>query len=133
MSFLERAISPPPPRKRASSPTERSGRPTKRIHVSAEVEQDSCTKCCSRTTSEGGATCEIAMQQDKDIKVVRSPIRLYSVKDLPGSENIDTVTLGDILSPQCTLDEIWSFNYMTDLPWFRRFLGKQHEKRVKVR
>ena len=68
-----------------------------------------------------------------DIRVIRSPIRLYRIKDLDVSENVDTVTLQEILSPQSTLDELWSINLMTDMSFIRHIIGKEDETRVKIR
>ena len=68
-----------------------------------------------------------------DIHIIRSPIRLYAIKDLPASENVDTVTLREILAPQSTLDELWSINFMTDVPFLRQIIGTEDEARIKIR
>jgi len=68
-----------------------------------------------------------------DIHIIRSPIRLYRIKDLDASENVDTVTLREVLSPQATIEELWSINFMTDMLFLRHMIGREHETRIKVR
>ena len=46
---------------------------------------------------------------------------------------MDTVTLREILSPQSTLDELWSFNFNTSMQFLRNHIGSTDENRVKVR
>lgn len=111
MSFLERPISPPP-RKRHRQSADQEPTPTKKV-APGKGEPEEAPK--------------------DDIQVIRSPIRLYTVRDLPESENIDTITLKEIFAPQSTLDEIWSFNFMHNMDWFRGIVGEADEKRVKVR
>jgi len=67
------------------------------------------------------------------IRVIRSPIRLYRIKDLPDSENVDAVTLRQLLAPSSTLDEVWTINFMTDMPFLRGLIGHEDEGRVKIR
>jgi tyrosyl-DNA phosphodiesterase 1 len=113
MSSLDRPISPPP-RKRPWESNDPGPRPTKK--------------------SEAATTkAKTEKSQTEEIQVVRSPIRLYTVTDLPGSENIDTVRLKDLFASPNSLDEIWSFNFMHNMDWFRGLIGEENEKRVKVR
>lgn len=50
----------------------------------------------------------------KQPTVVASPIRLTSIRDLPDSDNTDTVTLHDIVG-DASVTEIWHFNYLFDV------------------
>ncbi|KAI5817739.1 tyrosyl-DNA phosphodiesterase [Pyronema omphalodes] len=50
------------------------------------------------------------------IKSIPSPFRLLRVKDLPMSDNKDTVGIKDILGNPM-LKEVWLFNYMHNIPW----------------
>jgi len=113
MSSLDRPISPPP-RKRRRSASQELDIPSK--HNKPKVLE----------SNEGEE------ENDAEIKVIRSPIRLYSIKDLPDSENVDTITIREVLSP-ATLTEIWSFNFMTHMPWLRDLLGKENKSRIKIR
>lgn len=113
MSSLDRPISPPP-RKRQRNPDEDPQPPWK--------------KHASNVAHDANDKVDI-----DDIRVIRSPIRLYTIKDLPPSENVDTVTLREIFSPSTTLDEIWSLNFMTNMQFLRDIIGPDDEDRVKVR
>jgi tyrosyl-DNA phosphodiesterase-1 len=117
MSSLDRPISPPP-RKRPRATSEDLSLPTKKSNVPSKNQHEE-----SKSSD----------PSNNEICIIRSPIRLYSVKDLPSSENVDTITLKDILSPPSTLDEIWSFNYMTYMDFLRDAIGKTDEDRVKIR
>jgi hypothetical protein len=107
MSFIDRPISPPP-RKRSRTTGDSFGIPSKAPVISSFPTLD-------------------------DVHIIRSPIRLYAIKDLPASENVDTISLREILSPQSTLDELWSINFMTDMPFLRQTIGKEDETRIKIR
>lgn len=111
MRSLDRPISPP--RKRRADTDEASQPPAKRKPAVENPQQ-------------------LEAKEDDGIRVIRSPIRLYAIKDLPDSENVDAITLKDIFSSPSTLDEIWSFNFMTNMSFIRGFLGPEDERRVKV-
>lgn len=113
MLSLDRAISPPPRKRPRATSEDRSLSPKKVKPSKTEPAQ-------SDTSTEG-------------IRIVPSPIRLYSSKDLPPSENMETATLKDILSPQSTLQELWSFNYMTYMYFLRDLIGHKDENRVRIR
>jgi len=113
MSSLDRPISPPPQKRRRSP--------------SQEVESPSKKKTPKVNSSDTAKD-----DNDNEIQVIRSPIRLYSIKDLPDSENVDAISIREVLSPS-TLTEIWSFNFMTEMSWLRDLLGKENDSRIKVR
>ena len=116
MSFLDRPISPPP-RKR--------GR---------EHNEESTTEAPKKQkNSESQVRAKETIKDDSDIRVIPSPIHLYSVKDLPASENVETIHLKDILTPQSSLDEIWTFNFMHNMEFLRDLIGPKDENRVKIR
>ena len=52
----------------------------------------------------------------KQRAVVSSPFKLTRIKDLPDSENVDTVRLEDLLGDPL-ITECWNFNYLHDIPW----------------
>ena len=113
MSSLDRPISPPPRKRRPSTSHEVESPPKKKTQKFKE--SDNNTK----------------QENESDIEVLRSPIRLYSIKDLPDSENVDAVSIREVLAPS-TLKEMWSFNFMTDMRWLRDLLGKENESRIEV-
>lgn len=106
MSLIHRPISPPPRKRRKTGGSSgvRSTTTTTPLH-----------------------------SQIDDIHIIRSPIRLYTIKNLDASENVDTITLQEILYPQSTLDELWSINFMTDMPFLRQTIGREDETRIKIR
>jgi len=124
MDSLHRPISPPR-RKR-----ERDGN-----QESDSEEPDVASK---KPKQKSGSTTDdskdhVGIRNKDIIRVIRSPIRLYRIKDLPDSENVDAVTLREIFAPSSTLDEIWTINFMTDMPFLRGLIGREDEGRVKIR
>jgi tyrosyl-DNA phosphodiesterase 1 len=115
MSTLNRPISPPPLKRPRAASGDHS-LPAKKKQVVPETEEKEDIEAAK-----------------EEIRIVRSPIRLYSIQDLPPSENIETTTLRDVLSPTSTLDELWSFNFMTNMPWLQAHIGSQDEHRIKIR
>jgi tyrosyl-DNA phosphodiesterase 1 len=118
MSTLNRPISPPPLKRPRGESLEHSVPAKKKPSVPGVPENEE-----TEGIEAGG----------NGIRVVRSPIRLYSIQDLPPSENIETTTLREVFSPTSTLDELWSFNFMTNMPWLQAHIGSQDEKRIKIR
>lgn len=49
-----------------------------------------------------------------EAKLIPSPVQLSTVKELPVSSNVDTVSLGDILGDPL-IKECWLFNYLIDV------------------
>lgn len=47
-------------------------------------------------------------------KVLPSPVQLNFVKDLPSSNNVDTIKLNDVLGDPM-IKECWLFNYLFDI------------------
>jgi tyrosyl-DNA phosphodiesterase-1 len=60
-----------------------------------------------------------------------SPFRLTRIRDLPNSENEDTVGIEDILG-DVMLREVWLFNYMHDISWVMEQLDEDIKDHVKV-
>ncbi len=48
------------------------------------------------------------------VKMISSPVQLSTVKELPASSNIDTLSLKDILGDPL-IKECWLFNYLFDV------------------
>lgn len=123
MDSLHRPISPPL-RKRERDSRDEEEREARNIPSKKRIP--------AATTTEDRGESKDARNEDT-IHVVRSPIRLYRIKDLPDSENVDAVTLRELFSPSSTLDEAWTINFMTDMPFLRRLIGREDEMRVKIR
>ncbi|RMZ90903.1 hypothetical protein DV736_g1856, partial [Chaetothyriales sp. CBS 134916] len=54
--------------------------------------------------------------KDPNLKLIPSPFRLTTIRDLPASDNIDTVSLHDILGNPL-IKEAWIFNFCFDVDW----------------
>ena len=61
----------------------------------------------------------------------RSPFRLTRIRDLPESDNKDTVRLSEILG-DVMLREVWLFNYMHNIPFVMRRFDPDIREHVKV-
>jgi tyrosyl-DNA phosphodiesterase 1 len=114
-SFL-RPISPPRRKRDRDNDADQEGREKKRF---------------SAPTNEQRVESTDAGNED-GIRIIRSPIRLYRIKDLPDSENVDAVTLRELFAPASTLDEIWTINFMTDMSFLRGLIGHEDDERVKI-
>ena len=71
-------------------------------------------------------------QQTPTAKLMASPFRLTSIRDLPLSKNIDTISLRDILGNPL-IKEAWVFNYCFDVDWLMGFFDSDIRDQVKVR
>ena len=61
-----------------------------------------------------------------------SPVQLISVKDLPSSYNIDTISLKDILG-EPLIQECWIFNYLFDVDFVMEQFDEDTRDLVKVK
>ncbi|RAL59674.1 hypothetical protein DID88_000307 [Monilinia fructigena] len=64
-------------------------------------------------------------------KVVKSPFQLTSIRDLPASSNLDTVSLKDILGDPL-ISECWEFNYLHNLDFLMEQFAEDIRNLVKV-
>ncbi|KAB8290029.1 hypothetical protein EYC80_010355 [Monilinia laxa] len=64
-------------------------------------------------------------------KVVKSPFQLTSIRDLPASSNLDTVSLKDILGDPL-ISECWEFNYLHNLDFLMEQFDEDIRNLVKV-
>jgi tyrosyl-DNA phosphodiesterase-1 len=64
--------------------------------------------------------------------VISSPFRLMTIRDLPASQNKDTVSLHDILGNPL-IKEAWIFNYCFDIDWMMTHFDPDVRALVKVR
>lgn len=61
-----------------------------------------------------------------------SPVQLISIKDLPSSYNIDTISLKDILG-EPLIQECWIFNYLFDVDFVMQQFDEDIRDMVKVK
>jgi hypothetical protein len=72
-----------------------------------------------------------AAPADNDRTSWPSPFRLTTIRDLPASQNRDTVNIKDILG-DVMLKEVWLFNYMHDIPWVMSQFDRDIRDHLKV-
>lgn len=61
---------------------------------------------------------------DFKLKTIKSPIRLTKIRDLPDSENLDTLSLDEILGDP-SLGKMWQFNFMMSIPFVMQHIHKR--------
>lgn len=70
-------------------------------------------------------------KRKRDMHVIKSPFQLTAIRDLSQSENVDTVTLKDILGDPL-IAECWEFNYLHDIPFLMNAFDEDTRGLVKV-
>ncbi|KIX93526.1 uncharacterized protein Z520_10704 [Fonsecaea multimorphosa CBS 102226] len=65
-------------------------------------------------------------------KLLPSPFRLTTIRDLPPSKNVDSVSLYDILGNPL-IKEAWIFNYCFDVDWLMTHFDSDIRSSVKVK
>ncbi|KAF7875311.1 hypothetical protein EAF04_002483 [Stromatinia cepivora] len=64
-------------------------------------------------------------------KVVKSPFQLTTIRDLPASSNVDTISLKEILGDPL-ISECWEFNYLHNLDFLMEQFDEDVRNLVKV-
>lgn len=98
---LHASVSPPPSRRKGTSPSN-----------PVEISDEDAFEEMFRPPDKGKGKEKMEMRDER----VRSPFQLTRIADLPESENVDTVTIKDILG-DVMIKGAWIFNYMFDLDW----------------
>ena len=65
-------------------------------------------------------------------KIIPSPFKLTSIRDLPPSKNVDTISLHEILGNPL-IKEAWIFNYCFDIDWLMQYFDSDVRDQVKVK
>ena len=60
------------------------------------------------------ATARFNATPTKDVEIVPSPIKLTKIRDTQDENNVDTITLDDILGDPL-IKEMWQFNFLIDI------------------
>ncbi len=97
---LRRSISPPLVQGRPGRTVTQTGKVVTRTAKSEEKQ------------SQGNEADTLPLTRTR--KVVPSPFQLTRIRDLPAENNVDTVSLRDILGDPL-IREVWHFNYLFDL------------------
>ncbi|KAL2419590.1 hypothetical protein ABEF95_003754 [Exophiala dermatitidis] len=111
----------------AKSPRDESNGPTTAGRSANQASQPAGKTTDTLPSKGTGITC------DRDpVKSIASPFRLTSIRDLPASQNIDTVSLHDILGNPL-IKEAWIFNYCFDVDWLMTYFDEDIRSQVKVK
>ncbi|KAJ9496734.1 hypothetical protein H2202_007808 [Exophiala xenobiotica] len=104
---------------------------------------DSATRVLSQATvsrdgsgpKPGDGDCPGVKQpkaRQQDVKYLPSPFKLTSIRDLPPSHNIDTISLHDILGNP-DIKEAWVFNFRFDVDWMMTHFDPEIRSQVEVK
>ncbi|OQV07066.1 hypothetical protein CLAIMM_11552 [Cladophialophora immunda] len=134
LSSISRSISPPgisrsgtttpQPQNEASEDTKRtvnSRSPRPRKHSPKPVRTGSDVRSSVAEAKPASAT-----------KLLPSPFRLTTIRDLPPSKNVDSISLHDILGNPL-IKEAWVFNYCFDVDWLMTHFDPDIRSNVKVK
>ncbi|EXJ57908.1 hypothetical protein A1O7_05331 [Cladophialophora yegresii CBS 114405] len=135
LSSISRSISPPA--------TARSGTTTPQLISAAAAApkaataakiQDVQTRVFNATASKHMSANRVLEDTEStpQVNLIASPFKLTKIRDLPASQNIDTVSLHDILGNPL-IKEAWVFNYCFDVDWFMNFFDSDVRNQVKVK
>jgi len=72
-----------------------------------------------QTSSNDVAACSTSIPQ-KDLEILPSPFKLTKIRDTQDTNNVDTITLGDILGDPL-IKEMWQFNFLIDIDFTMYF------------
>ncbi|KAL1631716.1 hypothetical protein SLS56_004390 [Neofusicoccum ribis] len=99
----------------------------------AEEQKREALKKMGEAASSPAATTTIdAERQSRKTTFVPSPIQLTRIRDLPGTANVDAVSLRDILCDPLIV-ECWQFNYLFDVDFLMGALDEDVRGSVRVK
>jgi hypothetical protein len=106
-----------------------SERPLKRPRPSDEPATQ--TLGTSSTPSSLSRAISPPRKRRQDVQFIKSPFQLTAIKDLPPSENVDAITLKDLLGDPL-IKECWNFNYLHDINFIVDAFDEDTRDMVKV-
>jgi tyrosyl-DNA phosphodiesterase-1 len=110
---------------------EDSSAPEKVKDLTAEQKVIDLTADVTDAKDINGGKSQSESKLNTEMQKLTSPFRLTKIRDLPASENRDTVGIDDILG-DVMLREVWLFNYMHEIPWVMEKLDEDIKQHVKV-
>jgi tyrosyl-DNA phosphodiesterase-1 len=114
LTSLHRQISPPPARSQKPGPSS----------------QSTCSTARNEDTDD--LTGPGAIEPFPRIECISSPIQLTHIRDLPTTNNVDTVKLRDILGDPM-IRECWQFNYLFDVDFLMSYFDEDVRSLVQVK
>ena len=104
---------------------------TKPSPVEENVSRSS-TDRAPENESEDDPTARANTDHSQSIKMIPSPFKLTKIRDLPASDNVDTISLHDILGNPL-IREAWVLNYCFDVDWMMQYFDPDIRDSVQVR
>jgi hypothetical protein len=95
---------------RESPETIRIGQKFQDESTKSDTEDEETVQVARSTKEREG----VATSTPSRVRVLPSPIQLTRIRDLPSSNNIDTVSLRDLIGDPM-IKECWQFNFLLDL------------------
>ncbi|GME65973.1 putative tyrosyl-DNA phosphodiesterase [Neofusicoccum parvum] len=97
-----------------------------------EQKREPLKKMGEAASSSAATTTLDAERQSRKTTFVPSPIQLTRIRDLPGTANVDAVSLRDILCDPLIV-ECWQFNYLFDVDFLMGALDEDVRGSVRVK
>ncbi|KAK4938120.1 hypothetical protein LTR10_021360 [Elasticomyces elasticus] len=141
LNSISRSISPPGvSRSGTNTPTQKidafSSRQDETLLRVSPTQDDTRD---SKVSTDGAVPEATTQYQDKTsskttsrVKCIPSPFKLTSIRDLPSSQNKDTISLHEILGNPL-IKEAWIFNFCFDVDWIMTFFDADVRSQVKVK
>ena len=74
----------------------------------------------------------VSESNDSHVRTIKSPFQLTKIRDLPDEDNVDTITIYDILKDPM-IKECWQFNYLFDIHFIMEALDPDVASMVNVK
>ncbi|KAI1615014.1 putative tyrosyl-DNA phosphodiesterase [Exophiala viscosa] len=127
LNSISRSVSPPG--------ISRSGTntPTPKIDALPSRQDEAITRVSPAQNDQSESSHDSTSSKPASrVKCIPSPFKLTSIRDLPSSQNNDTVSLHDILGNPL-IKEAWIFNFCFDVDWLMTFFDPDVRSQVKVK
>lgn len=120
LATLSRPVSPPNRLRGASTPSSQA-QPTTAVNSIGDLQKKNATETLRRPND-----------PEECPTLIPSPFQLTRVRGLPSEDNVDTVSLHDILGDPL-IKEAWIFNYCFDVDWTMRHFDADIRQLVQVK
>ncbi|OCT50854.1 putative tyrosyl-DNA phosphodiesterase [Cladophialophora carrionii] len=137
LSSISRSISPPAIARSGTTPQlsqTTTATPKTAAAAAAAKSQDLKARAFTLTSSKHVSADRVSEDAElpAQVNLIASPFKLTKIRDLPSSQNIDTVSIDDILGNPL-IKEAWVFNYCFDVDWFMNFFDSDVRNQVQVK
>ncbi|KIW66451.1 hypothetical protein PV04_05786 [Phialophora macrospora] len=135
LSSISRSISPPPTARSGATTPQPILATTTALKTAAVAQTEPLQTRAFTVTDSKHVPADTGpgdTEPNPQVNLIASPFKLTRIHDLPSSENIDTVSLHDILGNPL-IKEAWIFNYCFDVDWLMNFFDSDVRDQVKVK